>query len=309
MATRPRWAGQVVLLPTDTVYGLAVDACREAPARRLYKLKNRPETMPVALLAGELDAILDAVPEARGRAAVAARALLPGPYTLVLPNPARRFRWLCGTTPEAIGIRVPDLPPEAQAVVDRLGFVAATSANLHGGADPARLEDVPRELLDGCGAVVDAGELPGTPSTVVDLTGPEPVVLREGAVSAPRSARRRDRRARLAPAGDARGLDGRLDRAHRERVRRQRGRDGHAPLRVRPGCERQRHDDADPDRRDDEAGHAQRGGAPEPPRAAEVRVFADERHEHEARDGQNPQTPHPQLTRSHRVACPSRPGE
>jgi L-threonylcarbamoyladenylate synthase len=177
-------AGQVVLLPTDTVYGLAVDACREAPARRLYRLKNRPETEPVALIAGDLDAILDAVPEARGRAAVAARALLPGPYTLVLPNPARRFRWLCGTTPEAIGIRVPELPQEAQAVVEPLGFVAATSANLHGGTDPARLEDVPREILDGCGAVVDAGELPGTPSTVIDLTGPEPVVLREGAVGA-----------------------------------------------------------------------------------------------------------------------------
>ncbi len=177
-------AGQVVLLPTDTVYGLAVDACREAPVRRLFRLKDRPETMPVALLATDLDAILDAVPEARGRAAVAARALLPGPYTLVLPNPASRFRWLCGTTPQAIGIRVPDLPQEAQAVVESLGFVAATSANVHGGADPARLEDVPRAILDGCGAVVDAGELPGTPSTVVDLTGPEPVVLREGAVGA-----------------------------------------------------------------------------------------------------------------------------
>jgi L-threonylcarbamoyladenylate synthase len=79
---------------------------------------------------------------------------------------------------------VPELPQEAQAVVEPLGFVAATSANLHGGTDPARLEDVPREILDGCGAVVDAGELPGTPSTVIDLTGPEPVVLREGAVGA-----------------------------------------------------------------------------------------------------------------------------
>jgi L-threonylcarbamoyladenylate synthase len=177
-------AGQLVVLPTDTVYGLCCDGYRELPLRRLTKLKGRPESMPVALLAADLDVILDAVPEARGRAAVVARALLPGPYTLVLPNPARRFRWLCGTTPEAIGLRVSALPPQAEAVVERVGLLAATSANLHGGPDPARLEDVPPEILDGCGAVVDAGNLPGAPSTVVDLTGPEPIVLREGAVSA-----------------------------------------------------------------------------------------------------------------------------
>jgi L-threonylcarbamoyladenylate synthase len=177
-------AGQLVVLPTDTVYGLCCDGYREPPFRRLARLKERPGSMPVALLAADLDAVLDAVPEARGRAAVVARALLPGPYTLVLPNPARRFRWLCGTTPEAIGVRVPALPPESKPVVERVGVVAATSANLHGGPDPARLEDVPREILDGCGAVVDAGELPGRPSTVVDLTRTEPVVLREGAVPA-----------------------------------------------------------------------------------------------------------------------------
>jgi L-threonylcarbamoyladenylate synthase len=177
-------AGQLVVLPTDTVYGLCCDGYREPPFRRLAKLKGRPESMPVALLAADLDVILDAVPEARGRAAVVARALLPGPYTLVLPNPARRFRWLCGTTPEAIGVRVAALPPESKAVLERVGVLAATSANRHGEPDPARVEDVPREILDGCGAIVDAGELPGTPSTVVDLTGREPVVLREGAVSA-----------------------------------------------------------------------------------------------------------------------------
>jgi tRNA threonylcarbamoyl adenosine modification protein (Sua5/YciO/YrdC/YwlC family) len=173
-----------VVLPTDTVYGLCCDGYREPPFRRLLKLKARPESMPVALLAADLEVILDAVPEARGRAAVVARALLPGPYTLVLPNPARRFRWLCGTTPEAIGLRVPALPPQAEAVVERVGLVAATSANVHGGPDAARLEDVPPEILEGCRAVVDAGELRGVPSTVVDLTGPEPIVLREGAVSA-----------------------------------------------------------------------------------------------------------------------------
>jgi L-threonylcarbamoyladenylate synthase len=176
-------AGQVVVLPTDTVYGLCADAYHDAPARRLAQLKGRPDNQPTALLAADFELILDAVPELRGRAAVRARALLPGPYTLVLPNPARRFRWLCGATPEAIGIRVPDLPPDTRAVVDQVGAVAATSANLHGEPDPARIEDVPEEIRSKA-VVVDAGELPGMPSTVLDLTGPEPIVLREGAGSA-----------------------------------------------------------------------------------------------------------------------------
>jgi tRNA threonylcarbamoyl adenosine modification protein (Sua5/YciO/YrdC/YwlC family) len=174
-------AGKPVIIPTDTVYGLAADGYREAPALRLFKLKERPEGMPCALLAADLDAILDAVPELRGRSAVMARALLPGPYTLVLANPARRFRWLCGATPTAIGIRVPVLGEAGRRVVERVGVVAATSANLHGGPDPRTLAEVPTELLDRVGAAVDGGTLPGTPSTVLDLTGPGPRVLREGA--------------------------------------------------------------------------------------------------------------------------------
>jgi tRNA threonylcarbamoyl adenosine modification protein (Sua5/YciO/YrdC/YwlC family) len=194
-------AGQVVLLPTDTVYGLCADAYRERPCLRLHAAKRRPEGMPVALLAADLDAILDAVPEARGRAAVVARALLPGPYTLVLPNPARRFRWLTGTRPETVGVRVPDLPPAALEVVRRVGAVAATSANLHGGPDPASLAEVPQEILAACGAVVDAGGLPGTPSTVLDLTGPEPAVLREGAVPAGEALARAREALSVRPAG------------------------------------------------------------------------------------------------------------
>lgn len=183
-------AGEPVILPTDTVYGLCADAYREEPVRRLFRLKGRPESAPVALLAADLDAILDAVPELRGRAAVIARALLPGPYTFVFPNPARRFRWLTGSGPDRIGIRVPELPAESRAVVQRAGVVAATSANAHGGADPGRVEDVPEEIRAGVAAVLDAGELPGAPSTVVDLTGPEPAILREGAVPAAEALRR-----------------------------------------------------------------------------------------------------------------------
>jgi L-threonylcarbamoyladenylate synthase len=177
-------AGEPVILPTDTVYGLCTDAYREAPVRRLARLKGRSESIPIALLAADLDMILDAVPELRGRAAVMCRKLMPGPYTLVVPNPARRFRWLTGPNTQAIGIRVPDLPAEARAVVERVGCVAATSANLHGGLDPARVEDIPDELVEAAAAIVDVGALPGTASTVVDLTGLVPQILREGAVPA-----------------------------------------------------------------------------------------------------------------------------
>jgi L-threonylcarbamoyladenylate synthase len=178
-------SGQTVILPTDTVYGLCVDAYHEAPIRRLLRQKKRPIEIPVALVASDLDVLLDAVPELRGRAAVMARALLPGPFTLVLPNPARRYHWLTGTRPETIGVRVPDLPAEAEAVLDGFGAVAMTSANVHGGADPARVEDIPESIVAAAAAVVDSGKLPGTPSTVIDLTGSEPEVLREGAVRAP----------------------------------------------------------------------------------------------------------------------------
>jgi L-threonylcarbamoyladenylate synthase len=128
--------------------------------------------------------LFECVPELRGRAGRIARAMLPGPFTLILPNPARRYHWLTGDNPETIGVRVPALDGLAAEVVSRVGAVLATSANLHGGPDPRRLDDVPEEIRRGCGALVDAGELPGTPSTVIDLTGTEPKVLREGAVPA-----------------------------------------------------------------------------------------------------------------------------
>jgi L-threonylcarbamoyladenylate synthase len=177
-------AGRPVILPTDTVYGLCTSPYREAPVADLYRLKGRPETMPTALLASDVDMLLECVPELRGQAGVVARALLPGPYTLVLPNPARRFRWLSRAAPATIGVRVPVLQGPARDVLAQVGAVAATSANRHDGPDPRCLEDVPAELRDACGAAVDGGELPGTPSTVVDVTGPEPRVLREGAVPA-----------------------------------------------------------------------------------------------------------------------------
>ena len=98
-------------------------------------------------------------------------ALLPGPFTLVLPNPARRYPWLTGARPDTIGVRVPDVEGRAAEILNAVGPIAATSANRHGEKDPRRLEDVPQEILTSVAAALDGGELPGAPSTVLDLTG------------------------------------------------------------------------------------------------------------------------------------------
>jgi L-threonylcarbamoyladenylate synthase len=175
-------AGELVVIPTDTVYGIACAPYHEKPVRALSELKGRVAGQPIALVAASLDWLFECVPELRGRAGVVARALLPGPCTLVFPNPARRYPWLTGDRPDTIGVRVPDVEGEAAGILEAVGAVAATSANRHGAADPRSLEDVPAEILTAVAAALDGGELPGTPSTVLDLTGTEPVVLREGAV-------------------------------------------------------------------------------------------------------------------------------
>jgi L-threonylcarbamoyladenylate synthase len=172
-------AGLPVVLPFDTVYGLAAEPYEEESTRRLYELKGRPPTQPTALVAASIDALRAAMPELD---LTRAWHLVPGPFTFVVPNPQRRFAWLTGTSPETLGVRVPQLAGATHDVLAEVGVVVATSANLPGEPDPRRLEDVPDRIRAGAAAVVDAGEVPGTPSTVVDLTGAEPRILREGAV-------------------------------------------------------------------------------------------------------------------------------
>ena len=169
-------AGTPAVLPFDTVYGLAA-VPSETAVRRLYALKGREEHRPTALVAGSLERLLAELPELP----TAAHALLPGPVTLVVSNPAHRFAWLTGTNRDAIGVRVPELTGPTAQILAEVGAVAATSANRPGGPNPMRLADVPEEIRSGS-VLVDGGELPGTPSTVVDLTEEEPRILREGAL-------------------------------------------------------------------------------------------------------------------------------
>jgi L-threonylcarbamoyladenylate synthase len=169
--------GRPVVLPTDTVYGLCSSPL--AP-ESLSRLKGRGPEQPIALLASDVDILLELVPELPE---AVLRTLLPGRLTLILPNPRRRFPLLAGTRPDTIGVRVPELHGATQRIVTRTGAVAATSANLHGGPDPRRLEEIPEEIR-AAAVVIDGGELPGVPSTIVELTGSEPKILREGAVPA-----------------------------------------------------------------------------------------------------------------------------
>jgi len=182
-------SGRLAIVPTDTVYGLAATPFSEDAVRRLYLAKGRVEQQPTALVVHDLERLRGCLPELTGSEERVAGALLPGPYTLVVPNPARRFAWLGGSRPETIGVRIPALTGAADDLLARVGALVATSANLPGGPDPRTLDDVPAELRAAAEAVLDGGELPGTPSTVVDLTGSEPRVLREGAVPADEALR------------------------------------------------------------------------------------------------------------------------
>ena len=112
--------------------------------------------------------------------------LLPGPVTVLLPNPARRFPLACATDPDRLGIRVPALEGELEPLAAVRWPVLQSSANRAGGADARRVEDVDEELRAGVDLVLDGGELPGTPSTVLDLSAWKTEgsweVVREGAL-------------------------------------------------------------------------------------------------------------------------------
>jgi L-threonylcarbamoyladenylate synthase len=156
--------GRAVILPTDTVYGLCALPEHEEV---LYELKGRDRSKPIALLAADVETLVAAAP---GLDSSVLERYLPGPYTLIVGE---------------VGVRVPHLPQAAAEVVRAVGVVAATSANLSRGPDARRVADIPAGIRAACGAIVDVGELPGVPSTVIDVTGAEPRVLRQGAGAPP----------------------------------------------------------------------------------------------------------------------------
>jgi L-threonylcarbamoyladenylate synthase len=178
--------GGVALFPSDTVYGLATEPDSREGVERLYRIKGRRPDQPAAVMFFDLGLALAALPELGPRTRAALDRLLPGAVTLVLPNPARRYPLACGPTPDRLGLRVPDLSGTLAPLAAARWPVLQSSANASGAPDPRRLDDVGERIRARVDLQLDGGELPGTPSSVVDLgayeeTG-EFAVLRLGAV-------------------------------------------------------------------------------------------------------------------------------
>jgi L-threonylcarbamoyladenylate synthase len=178
--------GGVAIFPADTVYGLATEPDSREGVDRLYRLKGRAPDKPAAVMFFQLDAALAALPELGERTRAAVERLLPGALTLVLPNPARRYPLACGPEAEHLGLRVPRLEGELAPLATVRWPVLQSSANRVGEPDARRLSDVDERVREGVDLVLDGGALPGTPSTVLDLSAYESdgtwLVLREGAV-------------------------------------------------------------------------------------------------------------------------------
>jgi len=181
--------GGIAVFPADTVYGLACEPDSKEAVQRLYMLKRRRPDKPAAVMFFALDLALAALPELGPRTVGALKALLPGAVTVLLPNPAGRFPLACaseGGRGDVLGLRVPAWPRALAALADVRWPVLQSSANAAGGPDARRLDEVPEYMRAHTDLVLDGGELPGTPSTVVDLRAYEAggrwSVRREGAV-------------------------------------------------------------------------------------------------------------------------------
>lgn len=176
-------AGQVIGFPTDTTYGIAARADDTAAMARVYALKERPVDKPLVLMVAS-------APELTNWASVDERAWSfverwwPGPLTLILPARHWLGAPLISGDPPTVAVRIPD-HPVALALLRRSGEALATTSANPSGLPEALTPSEVASLLPGLAAVIDGGRAPGgIPSTILDLTGPEPRILRQGPIPA-----------------------------------------------------------------------------------------------------------------------------
>ncbi|HKF82446.1 MAG TPA: L-threonylcarbamoyladenylate synthase [Solirubrobacterales bacterium] len=175
-------SGGVAVFPSDGLYGLACDPLDAGAVAKIHRLKGRDDGKPSAVMYFSPLAIRELVSGLGPRTKAAVSALLPGPVTLVVANTQRRYPLACRQDPERLGIRLIGGP-----LAGTMCPVFQTSANLSGEPAPFRFGDVPEVIREGADLAIDGGELPGLPSTVVDIASIEDDgswrILRDGALS------------------------------------------------------------------------------------------------------------------------------
>jgi L-threonylcarbamoyladenylate synthase len=181
--------GGVVVFPADGLYGLACDPLNADAIRRVHEIKGRDDGKPSAVMYFDPLMMRELLSELGPRTRGALAALLPGPVTLVIANPAHRYPLACRATPERLGVRLIDGPLAGAATP-----VFQTSANVSGEPPPPAFSEVDPAISAEVDLAIDGGDLTGLPSTVIDLTavdsGGEWTILREGALAAPDVAQR-----------------------------------------------------------------------------------------------------------------------
>jgi tRNA threonylcarbamoyl adenosine modification protein (Sua5/YciO/YrdC/YwlC family) len=173
-------SGGIVGVPTDTVYGLAADPFRAGATDRLFQIKRRPRTFELPVLVADVEQALTLATNVPDVAARLMARWWPGALTIVLPRRPDLNADL-GSDDATIGVRCPRHPVPL-ALCRAVGPIATTSANRHGEAPATRAEDLAAALGSWVEVVLDGGACAGDPSTVVDCTGAEPRLLREGRI-------------------------------------------------------------------------------------------------------------------------------
>ena len=175
--------GGIVAFPTDTVYGLGACANLPQAVERVYRVKERARNMPLPLLLADVSQITEVAEPVPPIAWLLINSFLPGALTIVLPR-SNSVPDIITAGSKTIAVRIP-AHPVPTALAQGLGTpVVGTSANLSGRPSPLTAEEVHSQLGDKIDLVIDGGRCPGgKESTIVDVTGQTPVVLREGAIS------------------------------------------------------------------------------------------------------------------------------
>ena len=174
--------GQVIVLPTDTVYGVGADAFSAAAVQRLLDAKRRGRDMPPPVLVAEVGMVRSLAAKVDDRVLALAEAFWPGPLTLVLTSP-ESLRMDLGDRGQTIAVRVPD-HDFTRELLRRTGPLAVSSANVSGRDAALTISDAVEQLGDSVAVYLDAGTMSGpVPSTILDLSGDTPQLLRAGRLS------------------------------------------------------------------------------------------------------------------------------